>query len=143
MVSFSKNKILNHPVKKIYNIIADVKKYPDFLPWCNEITIKEKTKKYIITEVKVGFKNINETYVCRVLLYPQKRITLEYISGPFEHLEIEWKFKKITKIKTNVNFFCSFKFRSIFLRLSTSFFLENAVEKMVDAFEKKLNNRTY
>ena len=108
MVSFSKNKILNHPVKKIYNIIADVKKYPDFLPWCNEITIKEKTKKYIITEVKVGFKNINETYVCRVLLYPQKRITLEYISGPFEHLEIDWKFKKITKIKTDVNFFCSF-----------------------------------
>ena len=143
MVSFSKNKILNHPVKKIYNIIADVKKYPDFLPWCNEITIKEKTKKYIITEVKVGFKNINETYVCRVLLYPQKRITLEYISGPFEYLEIDWKFKKITKIKTDVSFFCNFKFRSIFLRLSTSFFLENAVEKMVDAFEKKLNNRTY
>ena len=140
MVSFSKNKILNHPVKKIYNIIADVKKYPDFLPWCNEITIKEKTKKYIITKVKVGFKNINETYVCRVLLYPHKRITLEYISGPFEYLEIDWKFKKITKIKTDVNFFCNFKFRSIFLRLSTSFFLENAVEKMVDAFEKKLNN---
>ena len=140
MVSFSKNKILNHPVKKIYNIIADVKKYPDFLPWCNEITIKEKTKKYIITEVKVGFKNINETYVCRVLLYPQKRITLEYISGPFEYLEIDWKFKKITKIKTDVNFFCNFKFRSIFLRLSTSFFLENAVEKMVDAFEKRLNS---
>ena len=134
MVSFIKNKILNHPVKKIYNIIADVKKYPDFLPWCNEITIKEKTKKYIITEVKVGFKNINETYVCRVLLYPQKRITLEYISGPFEYLEIDWKFKKITKIKTDVSFFCNFKFRSIFLRLSTSFFLENAVEKMVDAF---------
>ena len=140
MVSFSKNKILNHPVKKIYNIIADVKKYPDFLPWCNEITIKEKTKKYIITEVKVGFKNINETYVCRVLLYPQKRITLEYISGPFEYLEIDWKFKKITKIKTDVIFFCNFKFRSIFLRLSTSFFLENAVEKMVDAFEKRLNS---
>ena len=138
MVSFSKNKILNHPVKKIYNKVADVKKYPDFLPWCNEIIIKEKTKKYIITEVKVGFKNINETYVCRVLLYPQKRITLEYISGPFEYLEIDWKFKKITKIKTDVSFFCNFKFRSLFLRLSTSFFLENAVEKMVDAFEKNI-----
>ena len=140
MVSFSKNKKLNHPVKKIYNIIADVKKYPDFLPWCNEITIKEKTKKYIITEVKVGFKNINETYVCRVLLYPQKRITLEYISGPFEYLEIDWKFKKITKNRTDVSFFCNFKFRSIFLRLSTGFFLESAIEKMVDAFEKKLNS---
>ena len=140
MVSFSKNKILNHPVKKIYNIIADVKKYPDFLPWCNEITIKEKTKKYIITEVKVGFQNINESYLCKVLLYPQKRIKLDYISGPFEYLEIDWRFKKLTKNKTDVNFFCNFKFKSIFLRLSTSFFLENAVEKMVDAFEKKLNN---
>ena len=143
MVSFKKKKIISQPIEKIYNLVADVKKYPNFLPWCSDIVIKEKTKKYIITEVKVGFKNINETYVCRVLLYPQKRITLEYISGPFEYLEIDWKFKKITKIKTDVSFFCNFKFRSIFLRLSTSFFLENAVEKMVDAFEKKLNNRTY
>ena len=140
MVSFIKNKILNHPVKKIYNKVADVKKYPDFLPWCNEIIIKEKTKKYIITEVKVGFKNINETYICKVLLYPQKRIALEYISGPFEYLEIDWKFKKVSKNKTDVSFFCNFKFSSIFLRLSTIFFLEGAVEKMVDAFEKKLNS---
>ena len=140
MVSFKKNKIISHPVKKIYNIVADVKRYPDFLPWCSDITIKEKTKKYILTEVKVGFQNINESYLCKVLLYPQKKITLVYISGPFEYLEIDWKFKKITKIKTDVSFFCNFKFRSIFLRLSTSFFLENAVEKMVDAFEKKLSS---
>ena len=138
MVSFIKNKILNHPVKKIYNIVADVKKYPDFLPWCSDIIIKEKTKKYIITEVKVGFKNINETYVCKVLLYPQKKIALEYISGPFEYLQIDWKFKKISKNKTDVSFYCNFKFRSIFLRLSTSFFLENAIEKMVNAFEKNI-----
>ena len=140
MISFKKNKNLSHPVKKIYNLVADVKKYPDFLPWCKNIIIKKKTKKYILTEVKVGFQNINESYVCKVLLYPQKRIAVNYISGPFEYLEIDWKFKKISKNKTDVSFFCNFKFKSIFLRLCTSFFLENAVEKMVDAFEKKLNN---
>ena len=140
MISFKKNKNLSHPVKKIYNLVADVKKYPDFLPWCKNIIIKKKTKKYILTEVKVGFQNINENYVCKVLLYPQKRIAVNYISGPFEYLEIDWKFKKISKNKTDVSFFCNFKFKSIFLRLFTSFFLENAVEKMVDAFEKKLNN---
>ena len=140
MVSFIKNKTINHPVKKIYNLVANVKKYPDFLPWCSDITLKKKTKKYIITEVKVGFQNINESYLCKVLLYPEKRITLDYISGPFEYLEIVWKFKKITKNKTDVNFFCNFKFKSVFLRLCTSFFLENAIKKMVDAFEKKLNS---
>ena len=140
MVSFVKNKIISHPIKKIYNLVADVKKYPDFLPWCTNVEIKKITKKFIITEVKVGFQNINETYVCKVLLYPKERITLEYISGPFEYLEIDWKFKKVSKNKTDVSFFCNFKFESIFLRLCTSFFLEDAVEKMVDAFEKKLNN---
>ena len=140
MISFKKNKNLSHPVKKIYNLVADVKKYPDFLPWCKNIIIKKKTKKYILTEVKVGFQNINESYVCKVLLYPQKRIAVNYISGPFEYLEIDWKFKKISKNKTDVSFSCNFKFKSIFLRLCTSFFLENALEKMVDAFEKKLNN---
>ena len=140
MVSFKKKKIISQPIEKIYNLVADVKKYPDFLPWCNDITIKKKTKKYIITRVKVGFQNINENYLCKVLLFPQKRITLDYISGPFEYLEIDWKFKKVSKNKTDVSFFCNFKFRSVFLRLCTSFFLENAVEKMVDAFEKKLNS---
>ena len=139
MVSFKKNKIISHPIKKIYNLVADVKKYPEFLPWCADIRIKERTKKYIITEVNVGFQNINKVYLCKVLLYPEKRITLDYISGPFEYLEIDWKFKKITKNKTDVSFSCNFKFKSIFLGLCTSFFLEAAVEKMVDAFEKKLN----
>ena len=140
MVSFKKKKIIFQPKEKIYNLVADVRKYPTFLPWCNEIKIKEKKKNYILTEVKVGFRNINETYVCKVILHPKKKISLEYISGPFEYLEIDWKFKKITKDKTDVSFFCNFKFKSILLRISTSFFLESAVEKMVYAFEKKLNS---
>ena len=119
MISFKKNKNLSHPVKKIYNLVADVKKYPDFLPWCKNIIIKKKTKKYILTEVKVGFQNINESYVCKILLYPQKRIAVNYISGPFEYLEIDWKFRKISKNKTAVSFYCNFKFKSIFLRLCT------------------------
>ena len=140
MVSFKKNKIIFQPIEKIYNLVADVEKYPVFLPWCNEIIIKERTNKEITTQVKVGFQNINESYLCKVLLYPKKRITLDYISGPFEYLEIDWKFRKVSKSKTKVIFFCNFKFRSVFLRLCTSFFLENAVEKMIDAFEKKLKN---
>ena len=140
MVCFRKKKILPYSIKEVYSLIADVKKYPVFLPWCKNIIIKKKTTKYILTEIKVGFQNINESYVCKVLLYPQKRIKLDYISGPFEYLEIDWKFKNISKNKTDVNFFCNFKFKSIFLRICTSFFLENAVEKMVDAFVKKLNN---
>ena len=127
-------------IKNIYFLVADVKKYPDFLPWCKGIVVKKKTKKYILTEVKIGFKNITESYICKVLLFPYKRITLEYISGPFEYLEIDWNFKKISDNKTEIDFFCNFKFKSIFLRLCTNFFLENAVEQMVNAFEKKLNN---
>ena len=140
MVCFRKKKILPHSVKKVYSLIADVEKYPVFLPWCNNITVKKRTKKYVVTEVKVGFKNIITQYVCKVLLFPGKRISLEYLSGPFEYLKIDWNFKKISNKETEVDFFCNFKFKSIFLRFLTSFFLENAVKKMVDAFEKKLNN---
>lgn len=140
MVSFKKKKILKLNSKNIYFLVADVKKYPDFLPWCKGIVVKKKTKKYILTEVKVGFKNITESYICKVLLFPYKRIALEYISGPFEYLEIDWNFKKISDNKTEIDFFCNFKFKSIFLRLCTNFFLENAVEQMVNAFEKKLNS---
>ena len=140
MVSFKKKKILKLNSKNIYFLVAGVKKYPDFLPWCKGIVVKKKTKKYILTEVKIGFKNITESYICKVLLFPYKRITLEYISGPFEYLEIDWNFKKISDNKTEIDFFCNFKFKSIFLRLCTNFFLENDVEQMVNAFEKKLNN---
>ena len=140
MVSFKKKKILKLNSKNIYFLVADVKKYPDFLPWCKGIVVKKKTKKYILTEVKIGFKNITESYICKVLLFPYKRITLEYISGPFEYLEIDWNFKKISDNKTEIDFFCNFKFKSIFLRLCTNFFYENGVEQIVNAFEKKLIN---
>ena len=140
MVSFKKKKIISQPIEKIYNLVADVKKYPNFLPWCSDIVIKEKTKKYIISEVKVGFQNINETYLCKVLLYPQKRITLDYISGPFEYLELRWSFKKINKSKSKVIFFTNFKFKSKILGFLTSIFLDNAIKTMVQAFEKKLNS---
>ena len=140
MDCIKKNESINIDIQTIFTLINQVDKYSDFLPWCNDIIIKEKTQKYIITEVKVGFQNINEKYLCKVLLYPKKRILLDYISGPFEYLEIDWKFSKISKNKTEVNFFCNFRFQSLFLRLCTSFFLEKAVKKMVGAFEKKLNN---
>tara|TARA_B100001013_G_scaffold302967_1_gene204966 strand:- start:205 stop:627 length:423 start_codon:yes stop_codon:yes gene_type:complete len=140
LVSFKKKRILKINSKKIYSLVADVKKYPDFLPWCKNVNVKKKTKKYILTEVNIGFQNIKESYICKVLLFPHNRISLEYISGPFEYLEIDWNFKKITDKKTKIDFFCNFKFKSIFLRLCTSFFLENSVEQMVDAFEKKLDS---
>ena len=104
MVSFRKKKILKLNSKNIYFLVADVKKYPVFLPWCKGIVVKKKTKKYILTEVKIGFKNITESYICKVLLFPYKRITLEYISGPFEYLEIDWNFKKISDNKTEIDF---------------------------------------
>ena len=140
MVNYYKTKNLNHPVEKIYSIVADVAKYPEFLPWCTDIKILKKTKKLITAEVYVGFKNINECYKCMVILDPYNKIVLDYISGPFEYLELRWSFKKINKSKSKVIFFTNFKFKSKILGFLTSIFLDNAIKTMVQAFEKKLNS---
>ncbi len=130
-------RLLPYTPEQVYDLIADVERYPEFLPWCLACRIKKRESKDIfIADLAVGFKMVREQFTSRVTLDPKKAITIDYLDGPFEHLTNEWKFDPAPE-GTAVSFYLSFEFKSKILQALIGMLFEEAVHKMVSAFETR------
>ncbi len=122
--------------EQLYALVADVEKYPEFIPWCSAVRVREKDEKNVLADLVVGFKGIMETYTSRVHLR-RNEIEVEYINGPFSILENNWKFTPVATdgiLGTKINFYIKFQFRSQILQALIGGLFEKAVHKMVSAF---------
>lgn len=133
-------KILPYTPEQMFALVADVERYPEFLPWCVACRIrKRETPTSFTADLQVGFKLVREQFTSRVTLEPAKAITVTYLNGPFEHLVNEWKFAPAPG-GTEVDFFLSFEFRSRLLQTLIGVLFEEAVHRMVSAFETRAAN---
>lgn len=121
--------------EKIYALVADVEKYPEFIPWCVGARIKEQTDEWIIADLLVGFKGVKEVYTSKVHLLPNK-IEVEYLKGPFSHLENKWEFEDLEN-GAKINFLIRFEFKSKILQSLIGGLFDKACMKMVHAFEER------
>jgi len=122
---------------QLYDLVADVEKYPEFLPWCKAVRILSKSETEIIADLSVGYKIFRETFRSRVHLTPKTRIEVEYINGPFHSLNNHWVFKEASNGGTNVDFFIDFQFRNSLFQRATQVVFESAFNQMLSAFEKR------
>ncbi|MCA0200906.1 MAG: type II toxin-antitoxin system RatA family toxin [Proteobacteria bacterium] len=130
-------RVLPYTPEQMYALVADVEKYPEFLPWCVACRIrKQETPTSFIADLQVGFKMVREQFTSRVTLDRPNAITVTYLTGPFEHLTNEWKFAAAPG-GTEVDFFLSFEFRSRLLQTLIGVLFEEAVHRMVSAFETR------
>lgn len=133
--------ISKYPLDLIYQLIIDVEKYPEFLPWCNKANILEKKTKYFIADLVITFKVITESYCSRVDLKAPKggyaEINVSLISGPFKTLRNRWTLKKLKNNQTEIEFFIDFEFKSSLLDKLISLMFYKACEKMLTAFEDR------
>ncbi len=130
-------RLLPYTPGQVYDLIADVERYPEFLPWCLACRItKRESKTSFIADLAVGFKMVREQFTSRVTLEPKKAITIDYLSGPFAYLTNEWKFAPAPE-GTAVSFYLSFAFKSKILQALIGVLFEEAVHKMVSAFETR------
>jgi coenzyme Q-binding protein COQ10 len=130
-------KFLPYTPEQMFALVADVERYPEFLPWCLACRIRQQeTPTTFIADLQVGFKMVREQFTSRVTLDPPKAITVTYLSGPFQHLSNEWKFTAAPQ-GTAVDFFLTFEFRSRLLQTLIGVLFEEAVHRMVSAFEAR------
>ena len=135
-------RILPYTPEQVFNLVADVERYPEFLPWCVACRIKKRESATSFTaDLAVGFKMVREQFTSRVTLDPpasnsKSAIAVEYLNGPFEHLRNTWDFKPVPG-GTEVKFFLSFEFRSKLLQAVIGVLFEEAVHRMVGAFETR------
>ena len=131
-----------HGANEMYALVANVEDYPKFLPLCEALNVVRREtvdgKEVLTTKMEVGYKLIRERFTSRVTLDPAARaILVEYVDGPFEHLENRWVFEPLVSGASEIDFYIAYRFRSrMFERLVGSLF-DKAVRKYTDAFESR------
>ena len=144
MSSASIKKIISCNKKNLINMVLDVERYPEFVPWCIQGRIIEKKESKDFIEIKadlrVGKKFINEVY-SSLVLYSKKKdlITVTNIDGPLKYLKNYWKFKKIND-KTQLEFNIDFELKNSFLNIIMKNYFNFGLIKITDAFEKRAKN---
>lgn len=133
---------LNHRPEQMFDLVAGVDKYPEFLPWCLGTRIRENSETLLIADMIIGFKVFREKFTSRVVLdRPNLRIDVAYSDGPFKYLKNHWVFQSVEDgSQCDVDFFVDFEFRSRLLQTAISMVFNEAVSKMVNAFEKRADD---
>lgn len=137
MPRHEESRIVSYSAERMYELVADVGCYPEFLPWCIAARVREQTAKHILADLVIGWKLIRESFTSRVELHPKTRIDVEYINGPFKYLKNTWYFEEAGKNKCNIHFMVDFEFRSTLLAGLMEPVFSPAVQRMIAAFEKR------
>jgi coenzyme Q-binding protein COQ10 len=142
MPRFETSRSVRHPAADMFDLVADVEKYPEFLPLCEGLVVRGRDqqdgKTVLVADMTVGYKVFRETFTSRVTLQPaEKLIRVEYLDGPFEHLDNRWTFVDMGERQSTVGFFIDYAFRSRALALVMGAVFERAVNKYTQAFEKR------
>ncbi len=131
-------RVVPYTPDQMFELVADVPRYPEFLPWINAARIKSRNGDVFTADVLVGFKTFREKFTSRVTLdRPAHAILAEYIEGPFKHLTNRWRFEPAGQGGCTVDFDIDFAFKMRVLEQLIGALFDRAVMKMTDAFEKR------
>ena len=117
----TEKRYLPYRPEQVFDIVAAVDKYPEFLPWCSAARIIRRDGNRFETEVIASFKIYRERFTSRVELHPKERIDVEYVNGPFRYLKNHWQFLAAEDGGCIVDFYVDFEFRSRLLQATEEF----------------------
>jgi coenzyme Q-binding protein COQ10 len=127
----------------MFALVADVERYPEFVPLCRKLTVRHRARRddgvqVLTADMTVAYKLIRETFTSRVTLDEARlSIIVEYLNGPFRHLENRWAFRPLTEQASEVEFFISYEFQSRTLGMLMGTVFEAAFRRFAEAFERR------
>jgi coenzyme Q-binding protein COQ10 len=136
MPTHAERKILPYQPEQLFDLVADVAKYPQFLPWCVAARVRSRTEAEIVADLTIGYGPFRETFTSRVAPSRPRRIDVRYEKGPFKYLNNHWVFEPHAQ-GTEVDFFVDFEFNSRILQAAIGVVFNEAVRRMVAAFHKR------
>lgn len=137
MPSHRETLLVPYSCEQLFDLVADVEKYPQFLPWCRAARIHERGDGYMVAELLIAFKGIRESYTSRVDLTRPEAIDVTMVKGPFHHLVNHWRFATEPDGQTRIDFDLDFRFSSRLLETLIGALFSRATEKMVSAFRDR------
>ncbi len=137
MPTHAEKRVLPYSPEQMCGLVADVERYPEFLPWCVAARIRSReTETRFRADLVIGFKMIRERYTSLVVTDCPNRIDVTYTDGPFRHLNNHWVFDPHDK-GCVVDFYIDFEFRNRMLQRVMGGLFDQAVRMMVNAFEHR------
>lgn len=134
MPTHAERKVLPYTPDQLFRLVADIERYPEFLPWAVAARIRKRENNTIWADLMIGFRMFREKFTSKVTLHEPGRIDVEYAEGPFKHLHNHWKFDPHPD-GCLVDFYVDFEFRSKVLQTLIGALFGEAVHRMVAAFE--------
>ena len=144
MPSYSTKRIVPFTAAQMYAVVADVARYPEFLPLCTGLVIKSRQPsgdgqgEDLVARMSIGYKTIAESFTTRVDLRPtDARINVSYLDGPFKRLDNRWRFVELANGKSEIDFYIDYEFRSAILAVLMGAMFDQAFRKFSEAFEAR------
>ena len=138
MPTHAERRRLDHTPWQMFDLVADIERYPEFLPWCIACRVTKREQNVIWGDLMVGFKVFRETYTSKVTLERPDLIHVQYVDGPFRRLTNHWRFEPEDGGRaTTIDFYIDFEFRSALMQKVATMAFNEAVKRMVGAFERR------
>jgi coenzyme Q-binding protein COQ10 len=142
MPQFKTERHVRHDASEMFALVADVERYPEFLPLCEALSVRSRKERdgqtVLIADMTVGYKAIRETFASQVSLQPaENRIDVSYIDGPFRYLNNRWTFEQTGPGRSTVHFFIDYEFKSRLLGALMGSMFDRAFRMFAEAFEKR------
>lgn len=136
MPKHSETRFLPYTPQQLYELVLDIERYPEFLPWCLAARILSNDEREVKAELIAGYKALREKFTSVVHLTPGKKLEVEYVSGPLQQLRNVWRFDA-ARGGCQLGFELEFTFKSSLLAGLFEMFFEQALRRMAGAFEAR------
>lgn len=137
MPGIHETRMLPYSAEQMFDLVADVSRYGEFLPWVMATRVRSDDGTEMIADMLVGFNALREKFTSRVEKHRPERLTVHYIDGPLQDLDNVWQFRPLGEHACEIDFHVEFRFRSaLFEKLAGQYF-DRAFRKMVAAFETR------
>lgn len=136
MPTHAEKRDLPYTPEQMFALVADVDKYPEFLPWCISSRITKREGDVFFADLIIGYKMVREKFTSKVILGPPNSIRVEYLKGPLKYLSNKWEFIPRDGGCT-IDFYVDFEFRNAFFQSLMGVFFNEVVRRMVSAFEQR------
>ncbi len=143
MPQFSTKRRVGHAAANMFDLVADVEKYPEFVPLCAGMRVRSRTEKdngvtVLVAQMTVAYKLVRQTFTSRVTLdKPNLKILVEYVDGPFRHMQNRWVFRPAGESACDVDFFIDYEFKSRTFGILMGNLFDTVFRRMAYAFEQR------
>ena len=136
MPTHAESRVVGYRPEQMFDLVAEVEKYPQFLPWCAAARVKSRNPERLLADLTIAFGPFRESFGSRVSLDRPHLVKVQYENGPFRYLNNQWRFTPDAR-GCRIDFFVDFEFRSRILQAAIGVVFHEAVRRMVNAFLKR------